>query len=159
MRINQVTQTIITTFRPGCVCVFNIIYSYITTYFSFLFVVFSGGDRGDSRVCLQDLALPHHPVFWEPRGLVSPQVISSHGVRSLRRDCRPYWSVLSSAEGLTSIGPISHFVCISCANIYAALGLKFSLAVLSLFLSGVIVCWSVAWETKPGEPSSRPTSS
>lgn len=30
-----------------------------------------GGDRGYRRLCLQDLAFPRHPVFWEPRGLVS----------------------------------------------------------------------------------------
>lgn len=34
----------------------------------------SGSDRGHRRVCLQNLTLPRHPVFWEPRGLVSQQI-------------------------------------------------------------------------------------
>lgn len=65
----------------------------------FLFLaVFLGGDRGHSGVCLQDLALPHHPVFWEPRGLVSHFKLR---VQSSQSDCRPYRSVL------TSIGSIN----------------------------------------------------
>lgn len=60
----------------------------------FLFLaVFLGGDRGHSGVCLQDLALPHHPVFWEPRGLVSHFKLR---VQSSQSDCRPYRSVLTS---------------------------------------------------------------
>lgn len=60
----------------------------------FLFLAVSlGGDRGHSGVCLQDLALPHHPVFWEPRGLVSH---FKSRVQSSQSDCRPYRSALSS---------------------------------------------------------------
>lgn len=55
--VRYITQ--INTILPQ-VCVFSI--HWLNCLIPFL-LVFSGGDRGDSRECLQDLALPHHPVF------------------------------------------------------------------------------------------------